>query len=380
MAKKKDPILEELKSLRDEITQNFEVVDSVDQLPKKMGGGMLVKTDFDPELAFHFLEFIFNREYVDIFKKAGYTFIDDKTRWAYHLKGPNGYIRVYDWKGYSVSIGSMMGIDSKDSKVSEDAELLNSLIEKGIDKFFDYRKAETKDNLNNYTFDNFMNAFLTLHLLFKDSRKQNEKREGYLESLILLVSLIDTHLRYLILLTRINERKTSVIDTDFPILFHQDGDEYITERDVLALAKKEVTFKEGTKSIFFKRVNRLYDYRNRAIHRYAISNFQYAESRLIVDESEDLKDILLEMVVALEHEQVRLGVGFIKPEELEESSLSEKELQKIIESKIDPSLILREFPDRESMFSDKFPGGVNPAFKDIMDDVLKDKPEERTKK
>ncbi|HVX01187.1 MAG TPA: hypothetical protein VHA52_12255, partial [Candidatus Babeliaceae bacterium] len=171
MSKKDNQLLEELEELRSEFSEYFQVVDSVARLPKSIGGSMLIKTKFHPELTFHFLEFMFNEKYIDIFKEAGYTFIDDKTRWDYYLKSPNGYIHIYDWKGYSVSIGSVSAeLGTEDPRAVEDANLLNDLIERSIGKFFEFRKANSKQYLNEYTFDNFMDAFVTLHLLFRRSR------------------------------------------------------------------------------------------------------------------------------------------------------------------------------------------------------------------
>lgn len=371
MSKKDKAILVELTRLRKAIKENFQLVRDFNELPEKFSGSLLKKTAFDPELTFHFLEFIFEEEYVDIMKTRGFTFIDDKTQWEYFLKSPNGHLRIYDWKGYSVSIGSVLGKGADAKTLEQDANVLNEQIKQGIADFMSFRKVQFKAALDSHPFDNFMNAMLALAVLLKQSRAINKIGNGYLESIILLVSLIDTQLRYLILLTRINKRKTKKIDPDFPILFMQTGDEYITERDVFALAEQEVEFTEYDKKTFFKRAHKLYDYRNRAVHRYAISNFQYSESIDIVEESEDLPDILLKMNIALEHEQVRLGVGFLKEDELKQGSEEEvsKELKKIMEVKVDPSVILRDFPDRESMFSDRFEGGINPAFKKFIDNL-----------
>jgi hypothetical protein len=42
------------------------------------------------------------------------------------------------------------------------------------------------------------------------------------------------------------------------------------------------------------------------------------------------------------------------------------EVDKIIETKIDPSLFSKKIPDREAMFSEKYKGGVNPKIKSVV--------------
>lgn len=141
-------LLTELESLRRQIRQRFAFVESADDLPKPWGGSGILHIDVNPKLAFHFLEFIFELSYVDILQEAGFSFVDDKTSWEYFLMSENGFLRIYDWKNYTVSVGSF-GVSNEGTKegLEEDAQLLKELLEKNIDKFNEYKKAEYSKHL-----------------------------------------------------------------------------------------------------------------------------------------------------------------------------------------------------------------------------------------
>lgn len=373
-------LLEKLGEMRAHLQEKFVFINSADDLPKPWGGSGILHIDVDPNLAFHFLEFIFDVAYVDIIKEAGFNFIDDKTTWEYFVMSEHGFMRIYDWKGYTVSVGSFgeLGLTVSDG-VKEDAEYFKKLIEENIGRFIEYRQAEYKKHLDEYPFDNFMDAFISLNLLFHDAMENIDETKDYLEALILLVALLDTQLRYVILLTRINVRKTRKIDPDFWILFQQkEGGEYLTERNVFKLAKEEVLFDEYDVELFFERINALYDIRNRAVHRFAITNFQYSESKAAVDEYRDLVDILQKIIEKLEHEQVRLGVGFIQKDELTLTAEQlRKEIVRAVGGKIDSKALLPRTEERQAMFSDNYPDGYHPALEKIISEFkekLKDKP------
>lgn len=363
--------LAELELIRSQLRARLAFVKSTDDLPEPWGGSGILRIEANPEIVFHFLEFIFEIAYVDILQEAGFRFLDDKTTWEYFVMTENGFLRIYDWKGYVVSVG-LCGPSNEELK--KDAEYLKLLVEDNIDKFDKYRQAEYKNHLDNYPLDNFMNAFISLTVLFQKSLEEIEETHNYLEALILLVALLDTQLRYSILLTRINARKTNKIDPDFPELFQQvEDNKFISERGIYKLAEKEIVFPDYDKQLFFERINELYDIRNRAVHRFAITNFQYGESKLAVDKYRDLVDALFEIVKNLEHEQAQLGVGFIKPSDLDLSDHEmRKEIGRAIGSKIDTKAVLPRMSEREPMFSDVYPDGYHPDFKTVMEEMIKE--------
>lgn len=362
-------LLKKLAEMRSHLQEKFVFIDSTDDLPEQWSGSGILHIDVNPDLAFHFLEFIFDVAYVDILKSAGFNFIDDKTTWEYFVMSEHGFLRIYDWKGYTVSVGSFgeLGLTVSDG-IKEDAEYFKKLIEDNIGRFIEYRQAEYKKHLDEYPFDNFMDAFISLNLLFRDAIENINETKDYLEALILLVALLDTQLRYAILLTRINTRKTKKIDSDFWILFQQkEGGEYLTERNVFRLAKEEVAFNEYDKELFFERINTLYDTRNRAVHRFAITNFQYSASKLAVDEYRDLVDVLQKIIEDLECEQVRLSVGFVKKDELTlPAEQLRKEIVRAVGGKIDSKALLPRTEERQAMFSDNYPDGYHPSLERII--------------
>lgn len=372
---KKPDLLKQLEAIREKLRERFVFVETANDLPKSWGGSGMLHIDVDPEIAFHFLEFIFEIAYVDIIQEAGFRFMDDKTTWEYFAMSENGFLRIYDWKGYRVSVGSFgLNKEGTNEGLEADAEFLKALVEENINQFDEYRRVYYKSHLEQYPFDNFMDAFVSLTLLFRGAADEMDNSRNYLEALILLVALLDTLLRYSILLTRINVRKTKKIDPDFLELFQQSEDtKFITERSIYKLAEEEVDFTDYDKSLFFKRINKLYDIRNRAVHRFAITNFQYNESKLAVEEYRDLIDILFAMIKDLEHEQVRLGVGFIKPGELDlPDHEMRKEMSRAIGSKIDPGVLLPRLKVREPMFSDAYPDGYHLSLKEMMEEIKKD--------
>lgn len=371
----KPDLLKQLETIREKLRERFAFVETADDLPKPWGGSGLLHIDADPEIAFHFLEFIFEVAYVDIIQEAGFRFIDDKTTWEYFVMSENGFLRIYDWKGYRVSVGSFGLNDGGTSEgLKADSEFLKALVEQNIDHFDEYRRLYYKDRLEQYPFDNFMDAFVSLTILFRNAADEMDSSQNYLEALILLVALLDTLLRYSILLTRINVRKTKKVDPDFRELFQQSEDtKFITERGIYKLAEEEVEFPDYDKALFFKRINELYDIRNRAVHRFAITNFQYNESKLAVEEYRDLVNIVFEMIKKLEQEQVRLGVGFIKPGELDLPDYEmRKEMSRAIGSKIDSKALLPRLKEREPMFSDAYPDGYHPSLKEFMEEMKKE--------
>ena len=338
------------KSLQKEISDNYEYINSLEVAPKMASGIALEKIDLNPKNVFHFLEFIFQKSYVDLYKERGIVFIDNKINWEFLIKTKHGYIKIYDWKGYSISVGSY-GFDPT-TEIKSEAVNFKKIIEEGTGRFLDFRKESFKEELDERPLDNFMNALVSLEILLKASLENNKNGMGFIESLIIFVSLIDTLLRYSILLTRINERKSTRVDSDLPKLFHQEGDDYFSERAIFKMAEKEIDFKKYSKKKFFREANLLYNERNKAVHRYAITNFQYIEIKETLEKYKHLKDILYKIVVKLEREQADLGVGFIQKDELKGFSEEENKqmFEKILEQKINPSIITKKQPKRDAMF------------------------------
>lgn len=362
-------IFEEIDEVKKIVKENFVYINNVKDIPSTKGGSAAEKIYTNPTKVFHFLEFIFECSYIDLDKEQGYIFIDDKVSWEFLFKTDAGYIRVYDWKGYSVSLGVAEDLNSNPG-LRDKVNLLKRIIEDNLEKLSEFRKRESKKFLDEWPLDNFMQALASQHFLFNISLEANKKGFGLLESLVLYVGLIDTMLRYSILLVRINKRKSKKIEPDLKELYCQKGAKYISEREIFTLAKKEVDFLNYDKEKFFADVNDLYDLRNKAVHRYAITNFQYSEVREALDQYIGLKNILSEVMIALEKEQVELGVGFLTKESLElPNEDAKKEILQSLERKVYPSVIIKETPKREAMFSDKYRAGIHPKLRKVFNKI-----------
>lgn len=372
---KKANISEKIAALKKQFADNFVYINNLKDEPENTNGSMSVKIEKNPRKVFHFLEFVFDCEYVDLYKAAGTIFLDDKVTWNFLFKTEHGYINVYDWKEYSVSISSVNKFGTEVAPdLKEKIALMKKLVEENIDKIDSFKKSEAKKVLDAHPLDNFMNALGSLHMLFNLAQETNKRTGlGYLETLILYVSLVDTMLRYSILLTRINKRMSKTVDPDLLDLFYQGGKSYLSERAIFNLAVDEVDFLHHSKQDFFEKVNTLYDERNKAVHRFAITNFQYIEIKEVLETHGGLQDVVSDIMKSLEEKQAELGVGFIKKENLSISHEDwEKEMVQIMQTKINPSFINKEMPKREAMFSDKYKGGVNPIWKKAMKKAKKE--------
>ncbi|HYH16078.1 MAG TPA: hypothetical protein VD794_12690, partial [Flavisolibacter sp.] len=365
--------LNDLASIRSDLQAKFAYVESRADLPLLSGGSMLEKVFIDPHGVFYFLEFLLDIKYIDVIAESGMRFLDDKTTWEFFLMSENGFLRIYDWKGYSVSVGFVGSGSLADvsEPLRKDAKHLAKLIEQYSNRFAGFRKAASRAELESDPFGNFIIAFTSLRYLFNLSLLENKSNSGHLESLILLVSLIDTELRYIILLTRINQRKTKGIDEDLQELYQQTGNQkFITERGIFKIAEQEVDFSIHDKASFFERVNTLYDERNRAVHRYAITSYQYNQSKEAVMKYKNLIDILDEIVEKLEKRQVELKVGFLNPNSFMKSeSEMEAIMHKILETKVDPTALYHSAPTRVAIFSDEYTDGIHPAYKKFADEA-----------
>ncbi len=218
--KKSDRMISIMSNLKTSFVKNFSFITDIKQLPKQKGAQMnftLIELNVNPDRVFRLLELLIDQPYVDIHKKNGTLFVDDKINWDFYFRSDKGFIDIHDWKGYSVRITSVDGRD-----IREDAEVLKSIVEEGIKVYSDYVKTLSKESLESAPLDNFIYAMGSLFLLYNHSKELNKDGvSSFLESLMLLVSIIDTQLRYLVLLTRINDRKTKKVDPDFQQLFQQ---------------------------------------------------------------------------------------------------------------------------------------------------------------
>lgn len=299
----------------------------------KSGGALIVGVQLNPAQVFELLEYIYG-PYEDLY--AGFTFIDDKSTWTRLFKTKKGLLRVYDFKG-----NTSIGYSSRLTKpLRLEAEKLKSLLETLWPKYLQRKKKKLKTQFKNDPLHNFMRTFLAIYGLLEKAQKFSSLMEG----LVLLATFTDAQLRYGILLFRQIRDSTTGYDQD---LIYQQGDKYIPERKIQKVAQKEglISLRE------YKEISRLYDLRNRAVHRYFISDFEYAELPKILIRYEKLRFGFGKKLERLEQEQVKKGVGIINEEDLK---INKRRM--IIEEKlkIDSSRPTAIVPKRKYIFEREF--------------------------
>jgi len=148
-------------------------------------------------------------------------------------------------------------------------------------------------------FQNFINAFGATRLLLRRAHDQ-----GFLiEGLVLYASLIDSFCRICLVLKEQLENKTDHINEKY--IYQFAGNSGILERKIYDLAYKN---KIISKKIFDE-LNSLYDIRNKAIHRFFISEIEYSHLEVVCKRYENLYNNLWQIAYYLESEQINKGVG-----------------------------------------------------------------------
>lgn len=129
-------------------------------------------------------------------------------------------------------------------------------------------------------------------------------QNGYLVEVVCLASnLIDAKLRLGIMLKRqIKDRNRKI---HVPLLLQRKGDKPVSERAIYkeALAERVITFDQD------ERLNKLYNDRNRVIHRYIISDITTDFVFQIASDYEKLNGEVTAALYKVEEEQIDLGLG-----------------------------------------------------------------------
>jgi len=147
--------------------------------------------------------------------------------------------------------------------------------------------------------ENFINGVGAARALLGRSYEQ----EFLIEALVLYATLVDGFCRISLVLKQQIENKSSNFDAKY---IHQNDDkDYYSERDVYKLAFKKSILEED----LFNEINALYDFRNKVIHRFLISEIEYAHLGLVLDRYELVFQRLWNIVYSLESEQIQKGVG-----------------------------------------------------------------------
>ena len=185
---------------------------------------------------------------------------------------------------------------------------------------------------------NILRAIGATRILLDKAHTEGSLMEG----LVLYASLIDGLLRMALVLKEQIIKKTEEINEN---LIFQKGKEYISERDIMAMAKKLEIIDED----LFKELSELYDFRNRAVHRFFITHLEYAELPPYLIRYEMVFGRIGEIIYKLENEQIEKEVGMT----VSGPSITEEEKNEVIKNslkKIDSKARQIKPPPRKFMF------------------------------
>jgi len=226
--------------------------------------------------------------------------------------------------------------------ITDDLKKRASTLKENVEKIHNlYKENKRKiieEEIREDPLRNFMRTFAATSILLDKS----EKNEDFLESLLLHTSRIDAQLRLGVILKHQIINRNSTYHTE---LIYQSSESYISESKVCGIALREKVISEDLAG----RLNTLYGKRNRAVHRFFISNFEYFELRAINKELEEVSDEIGRILHELELEQVKLGVGMTKEKNLVLDEKTWKEIQKELHLKIDSRKTVVLIPKRSKL-------------------------------
>ena len=320
---------ERTKRFASKFPKQYEVVK---ELPPS-GGSSITKVSVDPALVFEMLEVVFG-PYEDLYKD--FKFVDDKVTWHRYFNTPVGILSVYDWKGGNISIG---GVGEMTAELKQEANEFKEALEKNALVYPKIRKQDLKDEIKTDPLRNFLRTFLATYNLLSKARETG----SLLEALVLYASTVDAHLRYGIIFSRQLREKTSNYQAD---LIFQTKTSYISERDIHKLALEE----EFISKKQFEEISRLYEFRNRAVHRYFISDFEYIELPKRLDRFERIRESIANKIIKLEQRQVKKKIGMTTAEDIKVDHRSRRIVASQEHLKIDSNLNVAVVPKRNHMF------------------------------
>lgn len=158
-------------------------------------------------------------------------------------------------------------------------------------------------------FENFLNAFGAARLLLQKAHENGSLLEG----LVLYASLVDGFCRSALILKEQLETKSSAINESY--IYQSSDKEFISERKVFNLAHSKGILDDE----LHKEIGRLYDVRNKAVHRFFTSEFEYTHLEYVLGRYEIAYQKLYKIVHELEAEQIRQKVGMTRAAQMSDA-------------------------------------------------------------
>lgn len=166
-------------------------------------------------------------------------------------------------------------------------------------------------------FENLTRSIATSRLLLQKAHKDGALIEG----LCLYVSTIDGFLRLSIIYTRTQKSPDHTYELEKTMLHQDDGEKTYSEKDIYKMA-----LEDGILSTeLYDKIIKMYEFRNKAVHRFNISTITYAQIAKACIEFEKIYQEIFDILYRLEN-------GPNKPKELnanEKKVIFEHMLKKI---------------------------------------------------
>jgi hypothetical protein len=146
---------------------------------------------------------------------------------------------------------------------------------------------------------NFVHAFGAARVLLQ---KANEEG-ALLEGMALYAAMTDGFLRIGLVLKRQMVKNT--MDIEDVLISQEKNGSFYAERKILRMARNEAIITQE----IFDELTELYDGRNDAIHKFFLTDIQYADLPPLLERYEVMYETLKQIVYDLEEEQISKGVG-----------------------------------------------------------------------
>lgn len=159
--------------------------------------------------------------------------------------------------------------------------------------------------LNSYRFEMFLQGIGATNIIL---RKAIENK-AFIEATCILANQIDSQLRIAIVLKRQLINNNDKIEVEW--IYQGLSDKKKSEKDIYKKAK-ELNILDD---VLYDELFRLYEDRNRVIHRFVISEITLAEVETISYKYYEVREKIKFIVDNIESEQIRLNVGMVTTDE-----------------------------------------------------------------
>ncbi|HEY1038225.1 MAG TPA: hypothetical protein VGF30_02420 [Bacteroidia bacterium] len=178
---------------------------------------------------------------------------------------------------------------------------------------FDLIPEEHKDpKLNSYRFEMFLQGVGATNLMLSKA----VENKAFIEATCLLATQIDSLLRIAIVLQNQLINKNMVIDKEW--IYQGASDKKKSEKDIYIKAKELGILDEDS----FNELYKLYEYRNRVVHRFIISEITLADVESISYNYYQVREKIKQVVDDIESEQIRQNIGMTTVDETDPGNKS----------------------------------------------------------